>query len=122
MSLLQDIVITEGQGPVPVQLTLQEIIKAGKITNGYQTFVLAWLSEFFKDGAKPLSLLGSPVSAGALGATSLDTISMIKSLDSDSAVAFAQYLLDLTLLSEPPLTSSVLSPAEFVQFALSKQR
>lgn len=105
MKLHQEVSIVEGQGPVPVKMTLDEIIKAGKITNHYQTFVLSWLSEFFKDGPAAADLeTGNPTTFQ--DATKTANINVIKSLSPEEQVQLAIYLKACVEASENHLADS----------------
>ncbi len=105
MELHREISITEGQGPVPVRLTLDEIINAGKVTNPYQIFVLSWLSEFFKDGPLTGSLeVGNPTTF--MDATKTANIEIFKSMSPADQVALAEYLKACVAGSENHLANS----------------
>jgi len=105
MKLHQEISIVEGQGPVPVKMTLDEIINAGKVTNPYQTFVLSWLSEFFKDGPAAGDLeTGNPTTFQ--DATKTANIQIIKSLSPQDQVSLAMYLKACVESSENHLADS----------------
>lgn len=84
--------ILEGSVPIPVQMTLGEIVRDGKITNPYQTFVLSWVADFFKNGIKIGADLEMPVTAGS-GATHTEVIDSINALSPEDQVALAAYLL-----------------------------
>lgn len=91
MNLHQQVVI-EAQGPVSVVLTLDEIIKAGKVTNHYQIFVLSWLSEFFRLGYKSAALqLENPVVIGS-DTTKTANIEALKAMSPADQVALAEFL------------------------------
>ncbi len=121
MKLHQEIAITEGQGPVPVKLTLAEIIKDGKVTNPYQTYVLAWLSEFFKDGLKSIDLeLESPITAGSQ-ATSTVVQSALKEMSPEDHVMLAQYLLDCIEQGESALHNRQMSVVDWQRYVLQRQ-
>lgn len=121
MKLHREIAITEGQGPVPVKLTLAEIIKDGKVTNSYQTFVLAWLSEFFKNGMKSISLdLEGPISFGS-AATSTNVQTALKSLSPEDQVLLAQYLMDCIDQGESALHAREMDVIEWQKYVLQRQ-
>jgi len=121
MKLHQEIAITEGQGPVPVKLTLAEIIKDGKVTNPYQTYVLGWLSEFFKNGLKSIDLeLESPITFGS-AATSTAVQSALKSLSPEDQVMLAQYLLDCIDAGESALHNREMSLIDWQRYVLQRQ-
>lgn len=112
-------VVNEGYGEQLVALTLEEIIKAGKVTNPYQNFVLCWLSEHFRNGTKPLAPGLRP--AGSLGATSAAVVESIKSLTPEEAVKLAQFLKDCITVSNPMAWGSDLAVADWMKFVLHRQ-
>lgn len=121
ISTIEQYGLTEAQGPVSVMLTLDEIIKAGKVTNPYQTYVLGWLSEFFKNGLKSASLeLENPVPLES-GATSTAVVNELKSLLPEQQVALAQYLKDCVQAGECALHHKDLDIAEWINFVCRKQ-
>jgi hypothetical protein len=121
MNLHREISITEGQGPVPVLMTLDEIIKAGKVTNSYQTFVLGWLSEFFKNGCRSAALeLESPISFES-AATSTAVVNAIKSLSPENQVQLAQYLKDCIAAGESALHAKSMSIVDWMRYVLRRQ-
>jgi len=112
-------IVNEGYGEQLVVLTLDEIIKAGKVTNPYQNFVLGWLSEHFRKGNRPLSPgLKNP---GSVGATSAAVVEEIKGLTPEEAVTLAQFLKDCITVSEPKAWGSDLAVADWMKFVLSRQ-
>lgn len=114
--------IVEGQGPVPVIMTLDEIIKAGKVTNPYQTFVLGWLSEFFKNGLKSASLqLENPIDFES-NATHTDVVMGLKSLSPEAQVQLAQYLKDCVIAGESLVKVHNLDIIEWMRYVLQAQR
>lgn len=122
MKLHQEISVTEGQGPVPVKMTLDEIITAGKVTNPYQIFVLSWLSEFFKNGGmKPGSMVvGDPVTYG--NATSSEMINGLKAMKPADQVALAEYLKSCVSVGECLLSNHEMSTLEWMTYVLHAQR
>ena len=121
MQLHRELSITEGQGPVPVKLTLGEIIKDGKVTNPYQTYVLAWLSEFFKNGLKSIDLeLESPITFGSQ-ATSTVVQSALKELSPEDQVMLAQYLLDCIDAGESALHNREMNVLDWQRYVLQRQ-
>lgn len=114
-------VTNEGQGPVPVGLTLDEIITAGKVTNHYQIFVLAWLSEFFKNGLKSIALqLENPIDFESK-ATSTQVINQLKAMDPADQVALASYLKECIKAGESALRRKDLDIVQWMRFVLQKQ-
>jgi hypothetical protein len=121
MHLHRELSITEGQGPVPVKLTLAEIIKDGKVTNPYQTYVLAWLSEFFKNGLKSIDLdLESPITFGSQ-ATSTVVQSALKAMSPEDQVMLAQYLTDCIDQGESALYNREMSVSDWSHYVLQRQ-
>lgn len=121
MQLHRELSITEGQGPVPVKLTLAEIIKDGKVTNSYQTYVLGWLSEFFKNGLKSIDLeLESPITFGSQ-ATSTVVQSALKAMSADEQVQLAQYLMDCIDMGESALHNREMSIVDWSRYVLQRQ-
>jgi hypothetical protein len=122
MKLHREISITEGQGPVSVKLTLDEIISAGKVTNPYQSFVLGWLSEFFKKGLKSVSLqLENPIDFESQ-ATHTTVVTAIKALSATQQVQLAQYLKDCIDAGESLLHTKDLDVVEWMRYVLQAQR
>lgn len=113
--------LKEGQGPVPLKLTLSEIIRDGKVTNHYQVFALAWLSEFFKNGLKSASLeLENPIGFDS-NATKTEVISTLKSLSPENQVQLAEYLLDCIDAGESALKNQESTIAEWIRLVLRVQ-
>jgi len=120
MKLHRQVAIQEMTGPIPYKLTLAEIIRDGDVTNPYQTFVLALLSRFFKDGQRVINgELGGilPLSSDA---TSVAVIESIKSLTPSEKVQLATYLLDCVNVGESALHSTLMSSADWIRFVLQK--
>lgn len=102
-------------------MTLDEVIKAGKVTNSYQTFVLGWLAEFFKNGLKSAALeLENPISFGSK-ATSVELVSALKALTPADSVSLAQYLKDCVAAGECALHNKQSTVADWIKFVLRKQ-
>jgi hypothetical protein len=121
MRLHQEISITEGQGPVPLKLTLGEIIRDGKVTNPYQIYTLGLLSEFFKNGLKSIDLhLETPVPYGSAATTTALT-SALKSLSPADQVALAQYLSDCIDAGESALADQTMDIDAWTRLVLQKQ-
>lgn len=113
--------LREGQGPVPLKLTLDEIITAGKVTNPYQIFVLGWLSEFFKKGLKSAALqLENPIDFES-NATHTDVVNALKALSPSNQVQLAQYLKDCIDAGESALKNHDSTTVEWMKFVLQKQ-
>lgn len=112
-------IVNEGYGEQLVALTLDEVIKAGKVTNPYQTFVMCWLSEHFRAGSKSLSPGLRP--PGSLGATSSEVVESIKSLTPEESVKLAQFLKDCITVSDGKAWGSDLAVADWMKFVLRRQ-
>jgi hypothetical protein len=111
----------EAQGPVPVGMTLDEVIRAGKVTNPYQLFVLAHMSEFFKNGIKSASLqLETPIDFESQ-ATSSAVMNGLKAMESADHVNLAKYLKDCIKAGECALHDKQLDIVDWIHFVLQKQ-
>jgi hypothetical protein len=114
--------VLEIQGPVSVALTLNEIIRDGKVTNHYQVFTLARLSDFFKKGKKSIALhLEVPIDIES-GATSTAAINLIKGMTPEQQVELAEYLLNCIHAGESALANPVSSVEDWMRFVLQAQR
>lgn len=122
IDLIQQTGLHEGQGPVPLKLTLAEIITAGKVTNPYQLFVLGWLSEFFKNGLKSIALqLEQPIDFES-NATRSDVVAALKALSPGNQVQLAQYLSDCIDAGESALKDQHCSVVDWMKLVLHVQR
>jgi hypothetical protein len=120
MKLLQS-VLYEQHATRLVDLTLKEIISAGKVTNPYQLFVLGHLSSFFKNGCKSVDLyLENPVSFNDQGTSSAMKEALLALSDAEH-VKLATYLLDCTAAGESLLWNRDQSPVDWMHFVLGKQ-
>jgi hypothetical protein len=121
MKLHRDIMVQEMTGPIPYELTLREIITAGDSTNHYHIYVLALLSEFFKNGLRAINgqLDGLPPLSS--NATSVGVIESIKSLTPSEKVNLATYLLACVEVGESALHSTQMSSADWIRFVLQRQ-
>jgi hypothetical protein len=105
-----------------VDLTLAEIVKAGKITNAYQAFTLGRMAGFFKNGLKSVDMnLENPVNYGD-ESTSTATKEAIAKLMPADQVALAQYLLDCIKAGESLLHDKTQNVADWMNFVLQKQK
>lgn len=120
MKLHQEIMLREMTGPVPFELTLQEIIDAGDATNFYHIYTLSLLSQFFQGGHnyfshhEDLHLVSS-------SASSVDAIESIKSLSAGDKVNLATYLLACIAAGNSALHSTQMSSADWIRFVLQRQ-
>jgi hypothetical protein len=122
IELIASTELKEAQGPVPLKLTLDEIITAGKVTNPYQIFALGWLSEFFKKGLKSASLeLENPISFDS-HATHTDVVTALKAMSPANQVQLAQYLKDCIDAGESLLHTKDMDVVEWMKFVLHAQR
>ncbi len=104
-----------------VDLTLQEIVNAGGVTNPYQLFVLGHLSEFFKNGLKSVDLhLETPFSFNT-NATSTEVKSSMQALSPEEQVKLASYLLTCIKVGECMLHDKNADFSAWVNFVLGKQ-
>lgn len=128
MKLIQQVVFENEYTPgVPghstqlVDLTLKEIVDAGKITNPYQRFVLGRIAEFFKNGYKSVDLqLENPVTYNATGTSSALKAELEAMSDADH-VKLAQYLLDCIQVGESMLHDKGMNVVDWMKFVLRKQ-
>jgi len=124
---LHRMIALEAQGPVPLGMTLDEIIRAGKVTNNYQSFVLGQLSEFFKNKAsngdvKSLDFqLESPIDFESQ-ATTTALVTAVRALAPEKAVALAQYLKDCIQVGESMLRDKDMDPVAWMHYVLQAQR
>ena len=122
MKLLQQIAVFEGQGPIPAKLTLAEIVRAGKVTNPYQSFMLGVLSEFFKNGNKSAALqLEGPINFESKATTSA-LVAEIKTMAPEEHVQLAQYLMDCIDAGESALHDQSMDLMKWMKYVLHAQR
>lgn len=127
MELLKQIALEQGCNGTPkhspqlVDLTLQEIIDAGKITNPYQLFVLGRVATFFKNGLKSVDLhLENPVNFET-GETSTALKTELQSFSDADHVAMAQYLLDCIRAGECMLHDKQATIGDWMRYVLRRQ-
>lgn len=120
MKLHQQVAIQEMTGPIPYELTLGEIISRGDTDNHYQVYVLALLSEFFKNGYRTISGVLDGLPPLSSNATSVAVIETIKSLTPSEKVNLATYLLDCVNVGTSALHSTQMSSADWIRFVLQK--
>lgn len=110
-----------GHTTMCMDLTLKEVIAAGKVTNPYQLFVLGYLAEFFKKGFKSVDLqLEGPTMYG-VDATTTAVKEAVSSLSDTDHVVLAQYLLDCIEVGESLLHDEKMNVVEWMKFVLRKQ-
>lgn len=121
LSLLKTVVSEAQHSTQLVDLTLAEVIAAGKVTNPYQLFVLGHLSEFFKNGLKSVDLhLENPISFNTDATSTALKEALLKMSDSEH-VKLAQYLLDCIKAGESMLHDCTMSAMDWIKFVLRKQ-
>lgn len=126
MELLKQIALeqiggTPKHSPQLVDLTLQEVVNAGKVTNPYQLFVLGKMAMFFKNGLKSTDLhLENPVNFES-GETSTALKTALQAMSDEDHVALAQYLLDCIKAGECMLHDPVMTAEEWMRFVIHKQ-
>lgn len=122
MKLLQSVLFEKQHSTQLVDLTLKEIISAGKVTNPYQLFILGHMSEFFKNGCKSVDLyLENPIGFNDASATTAMKEALLAMSDADH-VKLAQYLLDCTAAGESMLWNRGQSAVDWMHFVLGKQK
>lgn len=110
-----------GHSPQLVDLTLKEIVMAGRVTNPYQLFVLGHLAQFFKQGLRSVDLhLENPISFNT-NATSSAVRSAMEALSSEEHVKLASYLLDCITAGECLMYDKDCDLTEWMNFVLHKQ-
>lgn len=111
--------LTESNHPSHlVDITLKEIISAGKVTNPYQTYVLGVVSNAVKDGVK-LDSIEFPSSFS--GGTDIDLVKAMKALTDQEAVSLAQYLLDCIATEGSALQDHTQSLNDWTKYVLHRQ-
>lgn len=110
-----------GHETMLVDLTLQEVIAAGKVTNPYQLFVLGRLSNFFRMGMKSVDLqMEGPVNYGD-ESTSTATKQAMQAMSDADHVKLASYLLDCIRVGESIFHDEKMNVVEWMKFVLHKQ-
>ena len=124
---LHRVVANEAQGPIPVGLILDAIIRDGKVTDNYQSFVLGQLTEFFKNHSTNGDIksadfqLENPIDFESK-ATSTEVVSAVRALSTADAVALAQYLKDCIKVGESMLRDRDMDVTGWMRYVLAKQR
>jgi hypothetical protein len=119
--------LTEGVIPVHITMTLEQVIREGKVTNNVQHFVMAGLISMFKDGGParwPRDL--NSYSTMTFG-TNAHVLEELKSLPAEDATELAQWLLvqlgrTATFESNPYSASNKMSTVEWVKWVLHHQK
>ena len=117
--------LLEGVIPVHLTMTLEQVVRAGKITNNVQTFIIADLLSLFREGTTyrwPREINSWPMNAPA------DMINMVRGMTNEESVELATWLLEA--LKQPAnyesnpfaqMCNPQLSPAEWMKWVLRKQ-
>ena len=113
-------VINEQLGVATYSLMIQRIISAGKITDFSQTYILAYLSQFFKDSTGCIQNMEIPVPYGN-EATSTEVVSHIKSLPDGEVVNLAQFILDLMNNARSNKQHTAIDANQWIDFVLRRQ-
>ena len=121
MKLHREIMVQEMTGPIPFELTLREIILAGDSTNHYHIYVLALLSQFFKDGQRVTAGMLDGLPTMSSDATSVVVINSIKALSAADKVKLASYLLACVEAGETSLSNPTMSPTDWMRYVLQRQ-
>lgn len=104
-----------------IDLTLQEIVTAGKVTNAYQLFILGRVAGFFKNGLKSVDLhFENPVNYGDESTTTA-VKDALKAMTDAEHVKLAQYLLDCIVAGESMLHDSSCHVADWIHYVLQRQ-
>jgi hypothetical protein len=105
-----------------VDLTLKEIVTAGKATNPYQLFVMGRVAGFFKNGLKSVELqFENPVNYGD-ESTSSAVKEALKSMSDAEHVKLSQYLLDCIVAGESALHDKNQNVVDWMNFVLQRQK
>lgn len=119
---LHQAILQEVNGSVSYMMILDEIIAAGDVTNDAQIFVLALVSQFFKDGGNYDidTQLGGLVPLSN-DATTTRVVESIKSLTPSDKVNLAQYLKDCIAVGKSVLHDPTMSSSDWIRFVLRSQ-
>lgn len=115
--------LAEGVIPAHIEMTLEQIVSAGKVTNSVQTFIMAGLVSMFKDGGPtrwPRDINSYSMATGA------DLIEAVRGLNDNEAVEMAKWLLSELVkpatFESNPCTNPAMGTQEWVRWVLHKQR
>ena len=117
--------LLEGVIPVHLTMTLEQVVRSGKITNDVQTFIMANLMSLFREGTTyrwPREINPYPMNANA------DMINVVRGLPPTEAVNLASWLLEALKVpasyeSNPfaHVCNPQLSPVEWLEWVLKRQ-
>lgn len=115
--------LKEGVIPVHITMTLDDVVKAGQITNAVQTFVMAGLMDMFKDGGPyrwPREI--NYYNASTVGANS-DMVEAVKGLQPSEQVEVAEWLQQrLTSIADYESQPDCETPARLWLMTLVKKK
>jgi hypothetical protein len=92
--------LTEGRVDPNVVLSLQNVVKAGKITNTFEKICMARLIEFFKNGSFYRGGTNENNFFDPFVSTSKELLDTIQNLDAKDACALAAKLLELCFIKD----------------------
>jgi hypothetical protein len=117
--------LLEGVIPVHLTMTLEQVVRAGKITNNVQTFIMADLMSLFREGTSyrwSRDINSYPMNASA------DMINLVRDLPNEEVTALASWLLEALQVpasyeSNPfaQMCNPQLSPVEWMKWVLKRQ-
>jgi hypothetical protein len=119
-----DYILSEGVIPVHLTMTLEQVISAGRVTNNVQHFIMAGLTNMFKDGGParwPRDLNSYPM------CSSCEILESIRALSPEESVDLARWLVEMlqnpaTFESNPYACSQPsMGTAEWVRWVTRKQ-
>jgi hypothetical protein len=126
MKLLQELLYTdntlaEGQVDPHVLMSIDNIIKNGKISETFQTIALARMLEYFKNGIfyKEQNFFDPFVS------TSKALLDTLRALDPEDAVALAKKMRELLEIKDKDLLNRFVNPEQeaiaYIKFVTSRE-
>jgi hypothetical protein len=98
----------EGRVDPNVVLSLQNIVKAGKITNTFEAIVLARLLEFFKNG----NFYQQNNFFDVFVSTSKELLDTLRNLDPKDAQALATKMLELVFIKDKDMLKQYCNPTQ----------
>ena len=117
--------LLEGVIPVHLTMTLEQVVRAGKITNNVQTFTMANLMSLFREGTT--YRWSRDINPYPSNATS-DMINLVRGLPNEEVVSLASWLLEALQVpasyeSNPfaQMCNPQLSPVEWMKWVLKRQ-
>lgn len=98
--------LREGRADPNVMLSLQNVIRVGKVTNTFERIVMARLLEFFKNGSFYRGGTNENNFFDPFTSTSKELLDTIKNLEPKDAVALATKLLELCMVKDRDMLAS----------------